>query len=61
MFLDMMTPHHTQRTTRASEASTRAVHAEIKTPARQIIAARETEFEQVNKWKAAWGGAAKAG
>jgi uncharacterized protein (DUF305 family) len=36
------------------------VLAEIRTPERQIIAALETEIEQVNNWKAAWGGAAKA-
>jgi len=55
MFLDMMTPHHVGATAMAREALTRAEHTEIKTLARQIIAAQEKEIAQMNKWKAAWG------
>jgi len=60
MFLDMMTPHHAGATAMAKEALTRAEHPELKTLARQIIAAQETEIAQMNKWKAAWGGASKS-
>ena len=60
MFLDMMTPHHSGAVAMAKEALTKAEHAEIKNLARQIIAAQEQEIAQMNKWKAAWGGAAKA-
>lgn len=60
MFLDMMTPHHVGAVEMAKEALTKAEHTEIKTLARQIIAAQETEIAQMNKWKAAWGGGAKA-
>lgn len=59
MFLDMMTPHHVGAVAMAKEALTRAEHTEIKTLARQIIAAQEKEIAQMNKWKAAWGDAAK--
>jgi len=57
MFLDMMTPHHTGAVAMAKEALTRAEHTEIKNLARQIIDAQEKEIAQMNKWKAAWGGA----
>ncbi len=59
MFLDMMTPHHQGAITMAREALTRAEHPEIKRLAQQIIDAQEREIAQMNKWKAAWGGAGK--
>ena len=57
MFIEMMVPHHQSAVVMAREALEKGEHPEIKRLAQEIIKAQETEIAQLNRWKAAWGGA----
>jgi uncharacterized protein (DUF305 family) len=54
MFLDMMIPHHEGAVVMAKEALNKAEHAEIKTLAKQIVEAQESEIKQMQNWKTEW-------
>lgn len=53
-FIKQMTAHHKGAVVIAKEALEKAEHAEIKTLAQGIIAAREAEIGQMQAWQTAW-------
>lgn len=56
MFIDMMVPHHQGAVEMARIAQERAEHPEIQQLAEAVIAAQETEIEQMRQWRQAWYG-----
>ena len=55
-FIDMMVPHHESAVAMAEIALERAEHPEIKQLAGEIVAAQESEIEQLRAWRADWFG-----
>lgn len=56
MFIDMMVPHHQGAVEMARIAQERAEHPEIRQLAENVIAAQETEIEQMQQWRQEWYG-----
>ena len=60
-FLDTMIAHHQGAVEMAKDAETKAGHAELKTLAKNIIAAQEKEIGEMKAWREKWfAGAAPA-
>lgn len=55
MFLEQMIIHHEQAVDMARYADSNAKHDEIKSLARDIIAAQESEIAQMKQWQQEWG------
>jgi len=53
-FIDSMIEHHQGAIDMAQKALQQAEHAELKTMAEAIIAAQNTEIEQMQEWRTAW-------
>ena len=53
-FIDAMLPHHQSAVEMATEAQTKATHAELKQLARDIIAAQQREIDQMKRWRTQW-------
>ena len=53
-FIDAMLPHHQSAIQMATEAKTKATHAEIKQLATEIVAAQQREIDQMKAWRAQW-------
>jgi uncharacterized protein (DUF305 family) len=56
-FVDAMIPHHESAIGAAKAAEARAERPEIKTLAREIVAAQEREIARMKEWRRAWYGA----
>lgn len=55
-FIDAMIPHHEGAVVMATQARAEAEHAEIKDLAARIIAAQQSEIDEMKKWRAEWFG-----
>lgn len=55
-FITDMIPHHQQAVEMAQLALTRGTHPEVKTLARAILSAQESEISQMESWNRAWFG-----
>jgi uncharacterized protein (DUF305 family) len=56
-FIDAMIPHHESAIDAAKAAESRAQKPEIKQLAKEIVAAQQTEIDQMKGWRKSWFGA----
>ncbi len=54
-FIQMMIPHHQDAINMANMALENAKHEEMKTLARDIIAAQQREIDMMKEWQRSWG------